>query len=127
MWFKLIRTMAIQLCVRIDDYDVAYKVAELYVHGKITESTESAIVYHQDRLELHRVNLAWSRKFTCNETLKYYIEYVQGDGMAIRSSYWRTSAAAWGLTGLDKYKLSLCDKLDDLNYIPINVLKKLVR
>ena len=154
MWFKLIRTMALQLCVRIDDYDVAYKVAELYVHDKIRESTEDATVYHRDRLLLHQMRLWFSpgrdhwpcgcvavrtihdihrhhhHKYslsTYNNTLKYLLEYVHGDGMSIRSSYWRTSAASWGVTNLDKGKLSLCDKLADVNHIPINILKSLTR
>ena len=40
----------------------------------------------------------------------------------VRSNYWRVSAAAWGIKDLDKEKVTIRDKLNDMKIMPFEVL-----
>ena len=45
-----------------------------------------------------------------------------GSERGVRSSYWRVSAAAWGIKDLDKEKITIRDKLNDMKIMPFEIL-----
>ena len=134
MWTKIIQLVADQLChpLIIRDYDVAYKVAENYVSMRIEDSTEECRHYHFDRLTIRMMP-----DFLCRETKKKNIKDEQfttfqlllsfvTSERGIRTPRWNIYASAWGVKDLNKDKITLRDKLNDIKLIPAPVIKQIV-
>ena len=134
MWTKIIQLVADQLChpLIIRDYDVAYKVAENYVSMRIEDSTEECRHYHFDRLTIRMMP-----DFLCRETKKKNIKDEQFNTFqlllsfvtserGIRTPRWNIYASAWGIKDLNKDKITLRDKLNDIKLIPAPVIKQIV-
>ena len=134
MWTKIIQLVADQLChpLIIRDYDVAYKVAENYVSMRIEDSTEECRHYHFDRLTIRMMP-----DFLCRETKKKNIKDEQfttfqlllsfvTSERGIRTPRWNIYASAWGVKDLNKDKITLRDKLNDIKLIPTPLIKQIV-
>jgi hypothetical protein len=116
MWTKIIQLVAEQLTLLFGDYDVAYKVSEIYVQKRIHDSIEYERRYHATRQkDYHFI-------FAHNDEFKNNIQYLTSE-KGVRCHYWRVSAATWGIKNLIKINPSLKDKLDDLKHIPVSLLR----
>ena len=134
MWTKIIQLVADQLChpLIIRDYDVAYKVAENYVTMRIEDSTEECRHYHFDRLTIRmmpdflcretKIKNIKDEQFTTFQLLLSFVTSERG----IRTPRWNIYASAWGIKDLNKEKISLRDKLNDIKLIPPPVIKQIV-
>ena len=134
MWTKIIQLVADQLChpLIIRDYDVAYLVAENYVSMRIEDSTEECRQYHFDRLTirmmpdlLHRETKIKNIKDEQFNTFKSLLSFITSE-RGIRTQRWNIYASAWGIQDLNKDKLTLRDKLNDIKLIPLPVIKQIV-
>ena len=125
MWTKTIKDIAAQLCTILKDYDVSYEVARYYVKERVKNSTEECRRYHFDCLTLRkmpgRMRSTSSTRWERNNTFLSMIRFM-GSERGVRSSYWRVSAAAWGIKDLDKEKITIRDKLNDMKIMPFEVL-----
>ena len=45
----------------------------------------------------------------------------------VRTPYWRVYASAWGIPDLDKEKITIRDKLNDMKKIPISIVKQIAQ
>ncbi len=134
MWTKIIQLVADQLChpLIIRDYDVAYLVAENYVSMRIEDSTEECRQYHFDRLTI-RMMPDFLRRETKKKNIKdeqfntfrLLLSFVTSE-RGIRTPQWNIYASAWGIQDLNKDKLTLRDKLNDIKLIPPPVIKQIV-
>ena len=134
MWTKIIQLVADQLChpLIIRDYDVAYLVAENYVSMRIEDSTEKCRQYHFDRLTirmmpdlLHRETKIKNIKDEQFNTFKSLLSFITSE-RGIRIPQWNIYASAWGIQDLNKDKITLRDKLNDIKLIPPVVIKQIV-
>ena len=134
MWTKIIQLVADQLChpLIIRDYDVAYLVAENYVSMRIEDSTEECRQYHFDRSTirmmpdlLHRETKIKNIKDEQFNTFKSLLSFITSE-RGIRTQRWNIYASAWGIQDLNKDKLTLRDKLNDIKLIPPVVIKQIV-
>jgi hypothetical protein len=116
MWSETIKNVAEQLCHLIRDYDVAYMVAELYVKKRVHQATESEREFHMSNLDFHGHYYRTDHKLFSGQ-LRYLTSTI-----TIRHHLWRTYASAWGIPDLGKKNITLRDKLNDINYIPKDVL-----
>ena len=116
MWSKTIKDVAEQLCHLIRDYDVAYMVAEHYVKKRVHRATEDEREFHMSNLDVHGHYYRTDHKLFSGQ-LRYLTSPI-----TIRHHLWRTYASAWGIPELSKKNITLRDKLNDINYIPKDVL-----
>lgn len=125
MWTKTIQSVAEQLCTILKDYDVSYEVARYYVQNRVKDSTEECRRHHFDCLTLRKMpgrmrstpSTRWERNNTFLEMIRF-----MGSERGVRTRYWRVSAAAWGIKDLDKEKITIRDKLNDMKIMPFEVL-----
>jgi len=141
MWTKIIQLVADQLChpLIIRDYDVAYLVAENYVSMRIEDSTEECRHYHFDRLTIRIMPDYFQRQAQAGSpvgsiknikdeqfnTFRSLLSFVTSE-RGIRTPRWNICASAWGIKDLNKDKLTLRDKLNDIKFIPLPVIKQIV-
>ena len=141
MWTKIIQLVADQLChpLIIRDYDVAYLVAENYVSMRIEDSTEECRQYHFDRLTIRIMPDYFQRQAQAGSpvgsiknikdeqfnTFRSLLSFVTSE-RGIRTPQWNIYASAWGIQDLNKDKLTLRDKLNDIKLIPPPVIKQIV-
>ena len=141
MWTKIIQLVADQLChpLIIRDYDVAYLVAENYVTMRIEDSTEECRQYHFDRLTIRMMPDYFQRQAQAGypvgsiknkkdeqfNTFKSLLSFITSE-RGIRTPQWNIYASAWGIKDLNKDKLTLRDKLNDIKLIPPIVIKQIV-
>ena len=119
MWSKTIVNVAEQLSYLIKDYDVCLMVAKLYVEARVHQETEEAREYHlSNSVATTGSESIYDRNFKlfCGQ-----LRYLSSP-FSVRHQLWRIEAAAWQIPNLNKKKLTLKDKLNDLNYIPKKIL-----
>lgn len=147
MWTKTIQSVAEQLCLILKDYDVSYKVAELYIQKRVEDSTEECRKYHFDCLTLRQMPKKENKRTIalihhplsrCSDrtaiwgpitnakknTFSAMIRFMSSE-RGVRTPYWRIYASAWGVKDLDKDKITIRDKLNDMKIIPISILKQI--
>tara|TARA_Y100001970_G_scaffold190117_1_gene231158 strand:- start:1580 stop:2098 length:519 start_codon:yes stop_codon:yes gene_type:complete len=151
MWVKVIQDIAGQLCDIIPDYDVNYQIAKYYVQKRIEDSIEECRRYHINCCKNNKIPKVMREKKRIialmgpplsrlndrrpiwgpisNEkknTFTAMIRFMSSE-RGVRTPYWRTYAAAWGIQDLDKEKLTIRDKLNDMNKIPISIVKQIAQ
>ena len=123
MWTKTIQSVAEQLCTILKDYDVSYEVAQYYVQKRVEDSTEECRRHHFDYLTLRkmpgRMRSVSSTRWERNNTFLAMIQFM-GSERGMRSPYWRVAAAAMGIKDLDKEKITIRDKLNDIEIIRLD-------
>ena len=115
MWSKTIQDVADQLSYLIKDYDVCLMVAKYYVKERVHQETEEAREFHMSNLDFHGHYYRTDHKLFCGQ-----LRYLSSP-FSVRH-LWRIEAAAWQIPDLNKKKITLKDKLNDLKYIPKNIL-----
>ena len=151
MWTKTIQSVAEQLCTIFKDYDVSYEVARYYVQRRVEDSTEECRRYHFDCLTMKQMPkemkedkrlIAFIRSPLSrlpdkraiwgpmtNEkknTFSAMIRFMSSE-RGVRTPYWRVYASAWGIPDLDKEKITIRDKLNDMKKIPISIVKQIAQ
>ena len=151
MWTKIIKNIAEQLYSIIPDYDVSYQVAEYYVQKRVEDSTEECRRYHFDCLTLRKMPKIMREQKRIialmgpplsrlndrkpiwgpisNEkknTFSAMIRFISSE-RGVRTPYWRVYAAAWGIKDLDKEKITIRDKLNDMKIIPVSIIKQIAQ
>ena len=137
MWTKTIQSVAEGLYPFMKDYDVCLKVAEIYVNMRVNQGQSDSRRYHKNRL-------TWKVSPVYRSALPHYwsashdlwtpsqkdimfsamIGYI-GTERGARNPRWRVYAAAWGITHLDKDKITIKDKIEDMKIIPSSVIKQI--
>ena len=120
MWLKTINDVAEQLYYLIGDLDVCLMIAKYYVKERIHRATEAEREFHMSNLDFHGHYYRTDHKLFSGQLI-----YLTSE-TKIRGHYWRASAAAWQIPNLNKDRLTLKDKLNDLNYIPRSMLTGVV-
>ena len=151
MWTKTIQSVAEQLCTIFKDYDVSYEVARYYVQRRVEDSIEECRRYHFDcltmkqmpkemkedkrliafmRLPLSRLpekRAIWGPMTNEKKnTFSAIIRFMSSE-RGVRTPYWRVYASAWGIPDLDKEKITIRDKLNDMKKIPISIVKQIAQ
>ena len=151
MWTKTIQSVAEQLCTILKDYDVSYEVARYYVQKRVEDSVEECRRYHFDcltmkqmpkemtedkrliaymRLPLSRLpdkRAIWGPMTNEKKnTFSAMIRFMSSE-RGVRTPYWRVYASAWGIPDLDKEKITIRDKLNDMKKIPISIVKQIAQ
>ena len=151
MWVGTIESVAKQLWNLIPDYDVTYQVAKYYVQKRIEDSTEECRRYHVNRLKDNKIPKVMREKKRIialmgpplsrlndrrpiwgpisNEkknTFTAMIRFMSSE-RGVRTPYWRVYSAAWGIPDLDKEKVTIRDKINDMNKIPISIVKQVAQ
>jgi len=151
MWTKTIQSVAAQLCTIFKDYDVSYEVARYYVQKRVEDSVEECRRYHFDcltmkqmpkemtedkrliafmRLPLSRLpdkRAIWGPMTNEKKnTFSAMIRFMSSE-RGVRTPYWRVYASAWGIPDLDKEKITIRDKLNDMKKIPISIVKQIAQ
>ena len=151
MWTKTIQSVAEQLCTIFKDYDVSYEVARYYVQKRVNDSVEECRRYHFDCLTMEQMPkemkedkrlIAFIRSPLSrlpekraiwgpmtNEkknTFSAIIRFMSSE-RGVRTPYWRVYASAWGIPDLDKEKITIRDKLNDMKKIPISIVKQIAQ
>ena len=151
MWTKTIQSVAEQLCTILKDYDVSYEVAKYYVQKRVEDSVEECRRYHFDcltmkqmpkemkedkrliafmRLPLSRLpdkRAIWGPMTNEKKnTFSAMIRFMSSE-RGVRTPYWRVYASAWGIPDLDKEKITIRDKLNDMKKIPISIVKQIAQ
>ena len=151
MWTKTIQSVAEQLCTILKDYDVSYEVARYYVQRRVEDSIEECRRYHFDcltmkqmpkemkedkrliafmRLPLSRLpdkRAIWGPMTNEKKnTFSAMIRFMSSE-RGVRTPYWRVYASAWGIPDLDKEKITIRDKLNDMKKIPISIVKQIAQ
>ena len=151
MWTKTIQSVAEQLCTIFKDYDVSYEVARYYVQKRVNDSVEECRRYHFDcltmkqmpkemkedkrliafmRLPLSRLpekRAIWGPMTNEKKnTFSAMIRFMSSE-RGVRTPYWRVYASAWGIPDLDKEKITIRDKLNDMKKIPISIVKQIAQ
>tara|TARA_Y100001970_G_C14171481_1_gene824451 strand:+ start:768 stop:1286 length:519 start_codon:yes stop_codon:yes gene_type:complete len=151
MWTKTIQSVAEQLCTIFKDYDVSYEVARYYVQRRVEDTIEECRRYHFDCLTMKQMPkemkedkrlIAFIRSPLSrlpdkraiwgpmtNEkknTFSAMIRFMSSE-RGVRTPYWRVYASAWGIPDLDKEKITIRDKLNDMKKIPISIVKQIAQ
>ena len=146
MWGKIIQNVAEQLHDIIPDYDVSYQVAKYYVKKRIEDSTEECRRYHVNRLKDNKIPKVMREKKRIialmgppdrrpiwgpisNEKKNTFLAMIRfmSSERGVRTPYWRVYASAWGIPDLDKEKITIRDKINDMNKIPISIVKQVAQ
>ena len=151
MWTKTIQSVAEQLCTIFKDYDVSYEVARYYVQRRVEDSTEECRRYHFDCLTMKQMPkemkedkrlIAFIRSPLSrlpdkraiwgpisNEKKNTFLAMIRfmSSERGVRTPYWRVYASAWGIPDLDKEKVTIRDKINDMNKIPISIVKQVAQ
>ena len=151
MWTKTIQSVAEQLCTIFKDYDVSYEVARYYVQRRVEDSVEECRRYHFDCLTMKQMPkemkedkrlIAFIRSPLSrlpdkraiwgpisNEKKNTFLAMIRfmSSERGVRTPYWRVYASAWGIPDLDKEKITIRDKINDMNKIPISIVKQVAQ
>ena len=141
MLTKIIKNVAEQLCQPffIRDYDVAYKVATIYVQIRIKDSIEKCRKYHIERLKYKKnipemiENSKWVGGWTISnipptntkQNIFKATLALLATKRGVRQPQWKIYNIVWDIQDWDKDKLTLRDKLNDMKFISNYIIKQI--
>ena len=74
------------------------------------------------RLHGHRISNKIANRHQVSKKILQYLTSPRG--IRDKGQQWIIASAAWGVKNLDKEKITLNEKLDDLNHIPIGIINQ---